>query len=103
MKTEVQPETVIVFPRAVAIAVSELKERLQYYYEQTYPSLGEIIRIVLDDEEAHAWELSSFPHLLFPDLVQAHLKTLGLEPADTRHERISATPIDLPHPVAAIC
>jgi hypothetical protein len=103
MKTEAQPETVMIFPRAVAIAVSQLKERLQHDYEQTYPSLGEIIRIVLDEEEAYAWELSSFPHLLFPDLVQAHLETLGLEPADTRHERILAPPIDLPHPVAAIC
>jgi hypothetical protein len=84
MKTEAQPETVMVFPRAVAIAVSELKERLQHDYEQTYPSLGEIIRIVVDEEEAHAWELSSFPHLLFPDLVQAHLENARTRAS--RHE-----------------
>ena len=103
MKTETQLETVMVFPRAVAIAVSDLKQRLQHDYERIYPGLGEIVRIVLDEEEAHSWELSSFPHLLFPDLVQAHLETLGLGPADTRHERILASPIALPHSVAAIC
>jgi hypothetical protein len=103
MKTEVQREPVIVFPRAVAIAVSELKERLQHDYEQTYPVLGEIIRIVLDEEEANAWKRSSFPHLLLPDLVEAHITTLGLEPADTRHYDIFAAPMDAPHAIAAIC
>jgi hypothetical protein len=103
MKTEAQPETVMVFPRAVAIAVSELKERLQHDYEQTYPDLGEIIRIVLDEEEANAWELSSFPHLLLPDLVEAHIATLGLKPADTEHYDIFAPPMNAPHAAAVIC
>jgi hypothetical protein len=31
-----------------------------------FPGLGEIIRIVLDKEEANARRLSSFPHLLLP-------------------------------------
>jgi hypothetical protein len=103
MKTEAQLETVMVFPRAVAIAVSELKERLQHDYEQTYPDLGEIIRIVLDEEEANAWKLSSFPHLLLPDLVETHIATLGLKPADTGHYDIFATPMHAPHTVAVIC
>jgi hypothetical protein len=103
MKTEVQPEAVMIFPRAVAIAVSELKKRLQHGYEQTYPDLGEIIRIVLDEEEANAWKLSSFPQLLLPDLVEAHIATLGLKPADTGQYDIFAAPMDAQHAVAVIC
>jgi hypothetical protein len=103
MKTEVQDNAVIVFPRAVAIAVSGLKERLQHDYEQIYPDLGEIIRIVLDEEEANAWELSSFPHLLLPDLVEAHIATLGLKPRDTGHYDSFAAPMDAPHAAAVVC
>ena len=76
-----------VFLRTIVGAVSELKNRLQRDYEQTYPGLSDIIRIVLDEEEANAWELS-FPHLFLPDLVEAHIAKLGLEPADTRHDDV---------------
>jgi hypothetical protein len=84
-------------------AVSKLKERLQNDYERTYPRLAEIIRIVLDEEEAKAWKLSSFPHLLLPDLVEEHIATLGLQPADTRHDEVWAPSNDTPHAVAAMC
>jgi len=70
------------FPKMVKIAVSELKDRLQQDYERTYPGLGEIIRNVLDEEEANARKLSSFPHLFLPDLVEVHIATLGLELSD---------------------
>jgi hypothetical protein len=103
MKTEEHPETAAVFPQTIIAAVSELKERLQQDYERTYPRLGEIIRIVLDEEEKTAWKLSSFPHLLLPDLVEEHIATLGLEPADTRHDDIWAPSIDMPYAVAAMC
>ncbi len=79
MKTEERPEAVAVFPQKITAAVSELKNRLQQDYAQAYPGLGDIIRIVLDEEEAKAWDLSSFPHLLLPDLVEAHIAKLGLE------------------------
>ena len=60
-------------------AVSKLKNRLQRNYEQAYPGLRDLIRIILDEEEAKAWDLS-FPHLFLPDLVEAHIAQLGLEP-----------------------
>ena len=77
-------------PRTIAIAVSKLKSRLQEGYEEAYPGLSEIIRLVLDEEEARAWELTPFPHLVLPDLVEAHVATLGLEPAVTRQDNIFA-------------
>jgi hypothetical protein len=78
--TDQQSEASAVFLRTLTGALSELKNRLQHDYEQAYPGLGDIIRIVLDEEEANAWELS-FPHLFLPDLVEAHIAKLGLQPA----------------------
>jgi len=90
MKTEEHPEPTAVFIQRITAAVSELKNHLQQAYERTYPALGEIIRIVLDEEEAKAWELSFFPHLFLPDMVKAHVVTLGLEPVETRHSDLVA-------------
>ena|SRR6266567_956936 len=89
MQTDQQPETVPVFLQTLTKAVSKLKNRLQRNYEQAHPGLGDIIRIVLDEEEANAWELS-FPHLFLPDLVEAHIAKLGLQPADMRHDNVLA-------------
>ena len=88
-ETTIHP-TVTVFPGAVALAVAELKERLQHDYERAYPGLEEIIRLVVAEEEAHAWNLSPFPHLFLPDLVEAHLAKLGLEPTKAQREESSA-------------
>ena len=79
MKTDQHPEPAV-FPQTVTSAVSKLKNRLQREYEQAYPGLRDLIRIVLDEEEAKAWNLSSFPHLFLPDLVEAHIAQLGLQP-----------------------
>ena len=92
MQTNQQPEGSAGFLQTLTGAVSELKQRLQQDYEQAYPGLDDIIRIVLDEEEANAWELS-FPHLFLPDLVEAHIARLGLKPADTRHDDV-LTPHD---------
>ena len=83
MKTQDRQEAPAIFLRRVIAAVSELKLRLQRDYERTYPGLEEIIGIILDEEEANAWKLSIFPHLLLPDLLEAHIETLGLKLADT--------------------
>jgi hypothetical protein len=65
----------------VTSVVSQLKNQLQEQYEQAYPGLGGIIRYVIDEEEANAWALSSLsPHLFLPDLVEAHMAQLGLQP-----------------------
>ena len=52
MRTEEHLEATAVFIRRVSAAVSEMKDHLQQDYQRTYPDLGEIIRIVLDEEEA---------------------------------------------------
>jgi hypothetical protein len=88
MKTEEHLEPTAVFIQRVTAAVSELKDHLQQDYEQTYPDLVEIIRIVLDEEEAKAWELSFFPHLFLPDMVEAHIANLNLQPVETKHEDV---------------
>ena len=89
MKTDQYPDPAAVFPQIVTNAVSRLKNRLQQDYERIYPDLGDLVRIVLDEEEAKAWELS-FPHLFLPDLVEAHIAQLGLRRADIRDERVPA-------------
>src|SRR5215831_20479206 len=93
MKTEEHPEPTAIFLQRVTAAVSELKDQLKQDYERTYPGLVEIIRIVIDEEEAKAWELSFFPHLFLPDMVEAHIATLSLERAETQHSNVVA-PID---------
>ena len=94
MKTAMLLPSITVFPKAVALAVAHLKEHLQHEYARAYPGLDEIIRLVIEEEESRAWDLSAFPHLFLPDLVEAHLTKLGLDPAGTRRE-------DLPLPAIA--
>src|SRR5207244_12203941 len=89
MKTDQYPDPAPVFPQIVTNAVSKLKNRLQEEYERTYPDLGDLVRIVIHEEEAKAWELS-FPHLFLPDLVEAHITQLGLRPADIAYDQVTA-------------
>jgi hypothetical protein len=84
---ESDPATAV-FPQTVSAAVTQLKQKLQQDYEQVYPGLSDIIHLVLDEEEAKAWELSSFPHLFLPDLVETHVAKLGLQPAETKHDDV---------------
>ena len=86
MKTDQPQDLLPVFPQIVDAAVSRLKEQLRQHYQQAYPSLGEIIHLVLDEEQANAAEMSFFPHLLFPDLVEAHIAKLGLPPASAEQD-----------------
>jgi hypothetical protein len=97
MQTDHQPQASAVFLQTVSVALAQLKQRLQQDYEQAYPDLREIIHLVLDEEEANAWELSLFPHLLLSDLVEAHIEKLNLQPADTRDENLL-----MPHPFPEI-
>ena len=108
MKTDqlVQVEPAV-FLQTVSVAIAQLKQRLQHDYEQAYPDLREIVHLVLDEEEAKAWKLSLFPHLLFPDLVEAHIARLNLQPASTRHHNVVVphdfTTIDNHQPAYALC
>jgi len=90
MKTEEHLEPTAVFIRRVTAAVSELKDHLQQDYERTYPDLREIIRIVLDEEEGKAWQLSFFPHLFLPDMIDAHIANLNLQPVETKRITLPA-------------
>lgn len=67
-----------VFHDSVSAAVRGLRLRLEKNYTKAYPDLADIIHLVLDQEEARAWQLSAFPHLLFPDLVEARIERLNL-------------------------
>ena len=77
-----------VFPQTVTVAINHLKHQLQHDYELAYPELHEIVHLVLDEEESRARDLTSFPHLVLPDLVEAHIAQLNLRPANTRHRQI---------------
>src|SRR5436190_23213912 len=77
------PATTPVFLQTVQAALVQVKDELQQDYERAYPALREIIHLVLDEEETKAWKLSQFPHLIFPDLVGAHIEKLNLQRAAT--------------------
>jgi hypothetical protein len=89
MKTEQQPDpTKTVFLQTVVVALGNLKQQLQQDYEQAYPELREVIHLVLDEEESRAWDLTLFPHLILPDLVETHIANLNLRPAETKHNDV---------------
>jgi hypothetical protein len=91
MKTDtITDPTKTVFLQTVGVAITQLKQQLQQDYEHAYPELREVIHLVLDEEESHAWELTLFPHLLLPDLVEAHVSKLNLRPVETKHEDLFA-------------
>ena len=87
MKTDQQLDAAV-FLQTVSVAIAHLKQRLQHDYEQAYPDLREIVHLVLDEEEKNAWGLSLFPHLLLPDLVEAHIARLNLQPVEAKHDDV---------------
>jgi hypothetical protein len=107
MKTDQANHSAAVFLQTVAVAVAQLKQRLQQDYEQAYPDLREVIHLVLDEEEAKAWELTLFPHLLLPDLVDAHIANLNLQPTKTSHRDLFApnnfSPVPRYESAVALC
>ena len=108
MKTDqLAKPTTTVFLQTVSAAITQLKQQLQRDYEQAYPGLREIVQLILDEEEAKAWELSLFPHLLLPDLVEAHITNLNLHPVETKHDDVFArhgfNRIETGQPAFALC
>lgn len=85
MKTDQLQEPAPIFAQIVSLAIGRLKKRLKRYYQKAYPDSGETIHLIIDEEEARAWEISFFPHLILPDLVDARIGKLGLQPGETRH------------------
>ncbi len=107
MKTDHLQEPASLFPQMVSVALGRLKKRLQHDYQKAYPDSGEIIHLVLDEEEAKAWQISFFPHLIMPDLVDAHIAKLSLQPAETRHDTADFshdfTTTEMPKTAFALC
>ena len=108
MKTDQLYEpTKLRFLQTVGIALRNLKRQLQRDYERAYPDLREIILLILDEEELRAWNLTLFPHLIFADLVEAHIANLNLQPAKTNQRNLFAPrPFSaIPHytPAVALC
>jgi hypothetical protein len=107
MKTDQHHEpTTTVFLQTVLVAVMQLKRQLQLDYEQAYPQLREVIHLVLDEEESRAWDLTLFPHLLLPDLVEAHVAKLNLRPVETKHADVFARDVEeleTYQPALALC
>src|SRR5262245_3599996 len=92
MRSE-QNQSTAVFLQTVSVALTQLKLQLLRDYEQAYsdyPDLHRLIRIVVDAEETRARELTSFPHLLLPDLVEAHLASLNLHRIRTNPRNVFA-------------
>jgi hypothetical protein len=69
------------FCQKLTNAVPALSRRLQAHYEHLHPDQTDVIREIVAEAEATAWELSLFPHLLLPDLVEARIAELALQPA----------------------
>jgi hypothetical protein len=91
------------FLQKIVTALGQLKQQLQHDYEKAYPQSREIIRFVLDQQESRAWELSGFPHLLLPDLVEAHLAQLNLWPVATRHDALERYEVQTYESAFAVC
>jgi hypothetical protein len=62
-------------------AVAELTDRLQARYQRLHPNQSDAVRDIIAEAETTAWELSLFPHLVLPDLVEARVAELALQPA----------------------
>jgi hypothetical protein len=108
MKTDLPNDpTKLGFLQTVGFALADLKRRLRHDYERAYPDLREIIHLILDQEELRAWSLTLFPHLVLPDLVEAHIAKLNLQPAKASYRDRFAfghfSPIPRYKPAAAFC
>ena len=91
------------FHQKIVTALTQLKQQLQRNYEKTYPQSREIIPLVLNQEESRAWELTLFPHLLLPDMVEAHLASLNLQPVGTRHHALEQHEVQTYESAFAVC
>ena len=64
------------FYRKMVDTIRDLRDRLLEKYEQTLPGRAYLVRKAVAEAEAMAWQ-TSFPHLLFPDLVEARVAALA--------------------------
>ena len=84
-------DALVIFSERLTDAVAELTRRLQAHYERIHPGRSELVRNAIAEAEAMAWELSLFPHLFLPDLVEARIAELALQPGFARCEAAFAS------------
>jgi hypothetical protein len=77
------------FHDRLAIAIFELRARLQARYEQIFPGHVQIVQKAIEEAESVAW-CTPFPHLLLPDLAEAFVEQFVL----------GQTAVDRPRPPA---
>src|SRR6478736_8281681 len=82
MRTD-QGETA--FARMPNGRVLRLKYGLRRADEHLHPGRSNLIRVVLDEEDATAWGPSSFPVLFFSDAMNVRVARLGSQPRAARH------------------
>jgi hypothetical protein len=83
------------FTEKVTGAVAGLKHRLQAQYERAHPAQTELVRRAIEEAEANARELSFFPHLFLPDLVETRIAQLvALQPACAQRGAAFAHPAE---------
>jgi hypothetical protein len=107
MKIDQPQDPASISAQIVSLAIGRLKKRLLRHYQKAYPDSGKIIRRMIEEEEAKAWEISFFPHLILPDLVDARVRKLGLQPDETRHDTVGLSPefttTEMPKTAFALC
>jgi hypothetical protein len=79
-----------IFYRRLAVALSDLKVRLQAQYERRFPGQGMRIREAIEEAEVAAWH-TSFPHLFFPDLAEEAIARLAVASASGDKEDGAST------------
>jgi len=83
------------FPPDGVGRVTQLKQKLQQD-TNVYPGLGEI-HLSSSTKRSKGVELSLFPHLFLPDLVEAHVAKLDLNPRrQTGRDRVPRRFLDRP-------
>jgi hypothetical protein len=91
------------FRQKIVVALARLKRELRRDYEKARLELREI----LDEQESRAWDLTLFPHLLLPDLVESRVPQLDLRSVETEQVDVSArndvAAIKTYEPAFAIC
>ena len=61
----------------LAVAIRELRARLQVRYERRFPGQGRQIREAIAEAEVAAWH-TEFPHLFLPDLAEEAVARLSV-------------------------
>ena len=79
------------FTQKLTRALAKLKRRLQGHYERAHPTQTELVRRAIAEAEACAWELSPFPHLFLPDLVEVRIAALLASQLTRAHSEAAFT------------